>query len=81
MASQIFFYRSFLDLLTMTVAVHDVQRLGMLTAKSMKQSRALKASQKHSLHFMEPGGSLLCSQKPATCPCPEPNKPIPSYFF
>jgi len=26
---------------------------------------------------MEPEGSLICSQEPATCPCPQPNQPNP----
>jgi hypothetical protein len=25
-------------------------------------------------HFMDPGGSLPCSQEPFTCPCPEPDQ-------
>jgi hypothetical protein len=56
----------------MTVAVHSVQRLEMLTAEPMQRSHGLKANKK-SLHFMEARGSLLCSQDPATCPCPQPN--------
>jgi len=34
--------------------------------------------------FVEPGGSLLCSQEPVTCPCLEPHEYIyslPSYFL
>ena len=33
---------------------------------------------KNFLHCMEPRGSLLHSQVPATCPCPEPDQSNPS---
>ena len=56
----------------MTVAVHSVQRLEVLTAEPMQHSHGLKANKKP-LRFMEAVGSLLCSQDSATCPCPQPN--------
>jgi hypothetical protein len=34
-----------------------------------------------SQHFMEPEGSLLCSQEPSTGPCPEPDKSNPSHYI
>jgi len=61
-----------MDLLSMTVAVHSVQRLEVLTAEPMQHSHGLKANKKP-LRFMEAVGSLLCSQDSATCPCPQPN--------
>ena len=56
----------------MTVAVHSVQRLEVLTAEPMQHSHGLKANKKISA-FMEARSSLLCSQDPATYPCPQPN--------
>jgi hypothetical protein len=35
------------------------------------------ANQKNSLHFMEPEGSLLCAQEPATGPYSEPDESNP----
>ena len=38
---------------------------------------------KISQHFTEPVRSLLCSQEPAICPCPQPDSVhyLPFYFF
>jgi hypothetical protein len=34
---------------------------------------------KYPASFMEPEGSLPCSQKPATGPCPQPADPVPTF--
>jgi hypothetical protein len=47
------------------------------------KARRSSASKKNSLHFMEPKGSLPRSEKPATCPFPEPDRSSsspPSHF-
>jgi hypothetical protein len=42
-----------------------------------RESKQFAASQKNSLHFMEPEGSLPYSQVSATCPYPEPTPSSP----
>ena len=48
-----------------------------------REANCFLASQELSSHFVEPKGSLLCSQEPTTCPYSEPDEsnPIPILFF
>ena len=58
-----------------------------LLTYSIEQSpswEGFAANQEIPLHFMEPESSLLFSQVPATCPCPEPSPSslqTPSHFL
>ena len=51
---------------------------------SLKANTRSFAASQISSNFMEYGGSLLCSQQPATCPCLVPDKSNPDlhiFFF
>jgi hypothetical protein len=45
------------------------------------EANSSSGSLKLFLDFMEPKGSLPCSQVPTTCPCPEPVHTLPTYFL
>jgi hypothetical protein len=48
-----------------------------LWIKPLLRSRYLHIYARISQHFIEPGGSLTCSQEPSTGPCPEPDQSSP----
>jgi hypothetical protein len=48
-------------------------------AEPFLRSHQLLSYSRISQHFMEPEGSLLCSQEPSTGPCPKPEKSSPYY--
>jgi hypothetical protein len=46
-------------------------------AEPFLRSRQLRSYSRISKYFMEPEGSLLCSQEPSTSPYPEPDQASP----
>jgi hypothetical protein len=50
-----------------------------LRAEPFFRSRQLSSYSRTSQHFMEPEGTLLCSQEPSTDPYPEPDQSNPSH--
>jgi hypothetical protein len=49
-------------------------------AKPFLRCCQLCSHSRNSQHFMEPGGSLPCSQEPSNRPYPEPDQSIPSHL-